>query len=155
MTIAPDDIPALLEALRQGTEHLTNMAKGLEFPWRAEPKTPRRLHNMYARNLITCCVSKFSELSLEILEAVERSNLLVYALLRPGLVSSKPRRPFGTTSPRSTSRHSELFAPHFSGKKGNSFRISSSVGCRPYSQISNASAYLAALPLAGPYRLIN
>ena len=39
---------------------------------------------------------------------------------------------------------------HFS-KKGNSLRISASVGCRPYSQISNASAYLTLAARSAPY----
>lgn len=88
MTIDPADIPRLLEVLRQGTEHLTKMAKGLESPWTSEPQDPRRLHNMYARNLITCYVSKFSDLSHGILEGVERSNFLVYALCGRALIET-------------------------------------------------------------------
>lgn len=88
MTISPGDIPGLIEALRQGAAHLTAMAKGLEFPWDQTIEDPRRLHNMYARNLITCYVSKFSDLSHGILEAVECSNFLVYALCARALIET-------------------------------------------------------------------
>lgn len=88
MTINPDDIGALLEVLRQGAERLTKMARRLEFPWTDELEDPRRLHSMYARNLITCYVSKFSDLSNGILEAVERSNFLVYALCGRALIET-------------------------------------------------------------------
>jgi len=88
MTIHPTDIPRLLEVLRQGTYHLTEMAKALEFPWTSESLDPRHLHNMYVRNLITCYVSKFSDLSNGILEGVERSNFLVYALCGRALIET-------------------------------------------------------------------
>ncbi|QKK01303.1 MAG: hypothetical protein HND55_00770 [Pseudomonadota bacterium] len=88
MTTDSHDIPSLLEMLREGTEHLTNMAKKLEFPWEGETQDPRRLHNVYARNLITCYVSKFSDLSNGILEAVEGSNFLTYALCGRSLIET-------------------------------------------------------------------
>src|SRR5262245_20215421 len=40
-------------------------------------------------------------------------------------------------------------------QNGNSFLISSTVGLRPYSQISNASAYFTALPFSSPYHCAN
>jgi hypothetical protein len=43
---------------------------------------------------------------------------------------------------------------HFEAKNGNSFRSSSFVGCRPYSQTSNASAAVMLFP-ASPYQAIN
>lgn len=41
------------------------------------------------------------------------------------------------------------------GKNGKSCRISASVGLRPYSQISNASAYFTSRPRSGPYQRIS
>ena len=72
-------IPELIEILRKGTEHLVNMAKGLEFPWNPTLDDPRKLHNMYARNLITSYVSKFADLSNGVVLAIEQQNFLMYA----------------------------------------------------------------------------
>jgi hypothetical protein len=88
---SPNDVPALLELLREGNQHLVNMTKSLDFPW--DPTTvpdgnPRRLHNMYARSLITCYVSKVADLSDGILDAVERSHFLVYALCGRALIET-------------------------------------------------------------------
>lgn len=53
----------LLTTIRKGTEYLEAMASKLEFPWNPETASddPRKLHNMYARNLITSYVSRFAE----------------------------------------------------------------------------------------------
>jgi hypothetical protein len=76
------DIPSLLDILRRGTDHLTAMAKGMDFPLDVDPaiRDPVKLHNMYARSLICCYISKFADLSAGILHAVDNSNFLVYAL---------------------------------------------------------------------------
>jgi hypothetical protein len=88
MTVTPDDIPALTAQFRQGTAHLTNMAKGMEFPFDMTVQDPRRIHNMYVRNLVTCYFSKFSELSTSILDAIEQSNFLIYALCGRALIGT-------------------------------------------------------------------
>lgn len=71
---------------RQGTSHLIKMAENLNFPWDPDQDDPRKLHNNYARNLITCYVSKFSELSDAILYSIDKENYLVYALASRALI---------------------------------------------------------------------
>jgi hypothetical protein len=88
MPIEPTDIPALLKMLRDGTAHLTAMAKSMEVPWDPTIADPKRLHNMYARNLICAYVSKFSDLSMSILHAVEHDDFLTYALCGRALLES-------------------------------------------------------------------
>jgi len=72
-------IQELLEALRQGTVHVTKMAEKLDFPWSPKGADLRKLHNVYVRNLITSYVSKFAQLSEAILYAVDNSRYLIYA----------------------------------------------------------------------------
>ena len=68
----------LIELLRQGNQHLANMAEGFDIAWDPAPqKDPRRVHNMYVRNLVTSYVSRFSELSNGVLAALERGDFLV------------------------------------------------------------------------------
>ncbi len=81
-------IPELINTLRKGTEHLVNMAKGLEFPWNPTLDDPRKLHNMYVRNLITAYVSKFADLSNGILLAIDQQNFLMYALCGRALIET-------------------------------------------------------------------
>lgn len=88
MSIKPDDVPALLDILRTATAHVTKMAERLEFPWDASIDDPRRLHNMYARNLITCYASKVSDLSSAMLMAIDNSNFLAYALCGRALIET-------------------------------------------------------------------
>jgi hypothetical protein len=88
MPVEPTDIPALLNMLRAGTAHLTAMAKSMEFPWDPTIADPRRLHNMYARNLICAYASKFSDLSTSILHAVEHDHFFTYALCGRALIES-------------------------------------------------------------------
>ena len=88
MTNDPNDIPALIQTLRRGNKHVVNMAKNLAIPWDPEQKDMRNLHNMYARNLVTCYVSKFSNLTEGLLNAVEQDNYLVYALCGRSLLEN-------------------------------------------------------------------
>lgn len=81
-------VPALIEMLRNGTGHLVSMAKGLEFPWNPTLDDPRKLHNMYVRNLVTSYVSKFADLSNGILLAIEQQNFLMYALCGRALIET-------------------------------------------------------------------
>jgi hypothetical protein len=64
------------------------MAEGLNYPWNPEQTDPRRLHNNYVRNLVTCYVSKFSDLSDSILYSIEKKNYLTYALAGRSLIES-------------------------------------------------------------------
>lgn len=84
----PKPIPELIDMLRNGTEHLVNMANGLEFPWNPDLDDPRKLHNMYVRNLITSYVSKFADLSNGILNAIQKQNFLLYALCGRALIET-------------------------------------------------------------------
>jgi hypothetical protein len=81
-------IPKLLVAFRKGTEHLRAMAQKLECPWKPDESDPRMLHNNYARNLVTCYVSKFSDLSDGLLVALKRKNYLVYALTGRAMIEN-------------------------------------------------------------------
>lgn len=76
----------LIELLRQGTKHLSSMADKLDFPWSVDCDDPRKLHNIYARNLITCYVSKYAQLSETILSSIEKQNFLSYALAGRSLI---------------------------------------------------------------------
>lgn len=76
----------LIEILRQGTKNLSSMAENLDFPWATENEDPRKLHNIYARNLVTCYVSKFAQLSETILTSRESQNYLSYALAGRSLI---------------------------------------------------------------------
>jgi len=77
-----------VDIFRQGTFHLTKMAENMNFPWDPEQDDPRKLHNNYVRNLITCYVSKFSDLSDAILFSIEKENYLVYALAGRSLIET-------------------------------------------------------------------
>lgn len=75
-----------VDIFRQGTTHLRNMAENLDCPWNPDQDGARKLHNNYAKNLITCYVSKFSDLSDAILHSIEKENYLVYALAGRALI---------------------------------------------------------------------
>lgn len=64
------------------------MAQQFEFPWNPEESDPRAQHNNYARNLITCYVSKFSDLSDGLLNAIDKENYLGYALCGRSLIEN-------------------------------------------------------------------
>jgi hypothetical protein len=81
-------IPDLIAAFRKGTEHLVAMAKQVEYPWSPEGKDPRVIHNNYARNLVTCYVSKFADLSDGLLDAIAKKNYLSYALNGRALIEN-------------------------------------------------------------------
>lgn len=81
-------ITELVDDFRQATSHLIKMAENLNFPWDPNQDDPRKLHNNYARNLITCYVSKFSDLSDAILFSIEKENYLVYALAGRALIET-------------------------------------------------------------------
>ncbi len=83
-----ESIPELTNTLRKSTKHLVNMAKTLEFPWRPSIEDPRKLHNMYARNLISSYVSKYSDLSNGVLTGIKQNNYLLYALSGRALIET-------------------------------------------------------------------
>lgn len=62
--------------------------EGPEFPWNPTLDDPRKLHNMYARNLITSYVSKFADLSNGLIIAIEKQNFLIYALCGRALLET-------------------------------------------------------------------
>lgn len=79
----------LIDQLRQGSRHLANMAEGLNIAWDPKPQEdPRRVHNMYVRNLVTSYVSRFSELCNGVVAALERGDFLVYALCGRALIET-------------------------------------------------------------------
>jgi hypothetical protein len=88
MTANQPSIHELIDMLGKGTQHLVKMAEGLEFPWNPNLEDLRKLHNMYARNLITSYVSRFADLSNGIILAIERSNFLTYALCGRALIET-------------------------------------------------------------------
>ena len=81
-------ISELIKIFSQGTFHLKKMAESLDFSWEPNQDDPRKLHNNYIRNLITCYVSKFSDLSDAILYSIEKENYLVYALAGRSLIET-------------------------------------------------------------------
>lgn len=64
------------------------MARALETAWDPIQDDPRRIHNMYVRNLVTSYVSRFSELCNGVLAGVERGDYLVYALCGRALIET-------------------------------------------------------------------
>ena len=78
----------LMALLRGGTDHLINMAKGMEIAWDPAPGDPRRVHNMYVRNLVTSYVSRFSELSNGVLIGLDNRDYLIYALCGRSLIET-------------------------------------------------------------------
>jgi len=64
------------------------MVDKYDVAWDPTLTDPHRLHNSYTRNLISCYVSKFVDLSLALLSAVETSNYLVYALCGRALLET-------------------------------------------------------------------
>jgi len=82
------DIPALLEMLGAGAARLTAMAKSLDFAWDPAIADERKLHNMYARNLIGAYASKFADLSTSIIRAVEHRDFLTYAVCGRALLEA-------------------------------------------------------------------
>lgn len=82
----PLTVEQYLELFEQGTKHLLAMAASLEVCWTPNESNPRRLHNLYARNLITCYVAKFAELSASIIDAAEKHEYLTYALCGRSLI---------------------------------------------------------------------
>ena len=73
-------IPELIVTFSEVTNNLRSMAQQLDYPWKPDEGDPRVLHNSYARSLFTCYVSKFSDLSDGLLDAIKKQNYLVYAL---------------------------------------------------------------------------
>lgn len=78
----------LLIILREGNSCLAAMADKFDAAWDPALTDLRRLHNSYARNLISCYVSKFTDLSVALLSAVETSNYLAYALCGRALLET-------------------------------------------------------------------
>lgn len=115
--------------VRQGTDHLVAMAKQLQFPWTPSADDPRKLHNMYVRNLITSYVSKFADLSSGVLHAIDQHNFLTYALCGRGLIETtailryyciaeyKPLLDKGNLSPTDMKRLLEIDDRHLRGGK--------------------------------------
>jgi len=64
------------------------MAEKLDFPWSPTLDDPRKLHNVYAQNLITCYVSKFAQLSETALDSAENKRYLIYALAGRSLIET-------------------------------------------------------------------
>ncbi len=122
-------IPELMTILRKGTEHLRSMAQKLEFPWNPNEGDLRALHNNYARNLITCYVSRFSDLSEGLLDAIEKQNYLVYALNARALIENvatlryyvqhqyKPIFDSGSFTPEDMRRLIEIDDRHLRGSR--------------------------------------
>jgi hypothetical protein len=88
MTLGPDDVEGMLDILRDSSERLTAMARGMDVPWDPEISDARRLHNMYARNLVTVYVCKVSELSSAILHSVSADQFLTYALCGRSMIET-------------------------------------------------------------------
>jgi hypothetical protein len=77
-----------MSVFRKGNEHLEAMVAGMDVCWDPNEPDPRRLHNLYVRNLITCYVAKFSELGRSIEDAIENRRYLTYALCGRSLIEN-------------------------------------------------------------------
>lgn len=77
-----------LELFEHGAQHLSSMAEKLTACWSPNESDPRKLHNIYVLNLVTCCVAKFAELSRSMIDAVEKQDFLTYALFGHSLMEN-------------------------------------------------------------------
>ena len=64
------------------------MAKEMEIAWDPASGDPRRVHNMYVRNLVTSYVNRFSELSNGVLIGLDNRDYLIYALCGRSLIET-------------------------------------------------------------------
>lgn len=78
----------LIDSFREGSMHLRRMAEKLDFPWSPILNDHRKLHNVYARSLITCYVAKFAQLTEAICESIDNDRYLIYALAGRSLIES-------------------------------------------------------------------
>jgi hypothetical protein len=76
----------LTKQFRDGAQSLSRMADQLDYPWTPALDNPRRLHNVYARSLITCYVSKVAQLSEVVVSSAETGHYLIYALAGRSLI---------------------------------------------------------------------
>lgn len=81
-------VPELMDLLRQSSINLVKMSEQLDYPWNPEEKDKRRLHNMYVRSIVTCYVSKVAQLSAAIVDSVDDSRFLIYAMAGRSLIES-------------------------------------------------------------------
>jgi hypothetical protein len=71
----------------QGTQRMESMASQVNFPVTFERKeSPQQLHDMYARNLFACYVSKYAQLSTALIESVDKEQFLIYGLTGRSLI---------------------------------------------------------------------
>ena len=84
----PPSTADLVALLQRGTAGLINMAKGMEIAWDPASGDPRRVHNMYVRNLVTSYVNRFSELSNGVLIGLDNRDYLIYALCGRSLIET-------------------------------------------------------------------
>jgi hypothetical protein len=84
----PRNIDEWIALFRNGTAHLNALAAKTQICWYPDETNPRRLHNLYARNLFTCYVAKLSDLCSSILTAIDQDNYLTYALCGRALIEN-------------------------------------------------------------------
>ncbi len=78
----------MLEQLKLGTRHLSEMAKQLDIRWEPDESDVRKLHNGYVKNLVCCYVSKFVDLSRSLLDGLGRCDYLTYALCGRAMIEA-------------------------------------------------------------------
>jgi hypothetical protein len=81
-------INELMSAFKQGAIHLGRMAEKIDYPWAPDETDYRKLHNVYARNLISSYTSKFAQLTEALLDALEHERYLIYALSGRSLIEA-------------------------------------------------------------------
>lgn len=71
----------------QGTKHMVSMADQVRFPVTfGRKESPQHLHDMYARNLFACYVSKYAQLSTTLIDSVDKQHFLIYGLTGRSLI---------------------------------------------------------------------
>ncbi len=81
-------ISEIIELLNQSTSSLKKMREKMEYYWDPKEENPLRLHNMYARSLISAYVSKYEQLCRVIINCQNDEQFLLYALSGRSLIES-------------------------------------------------------------------
>lgn len=82
-------LPEMLEIVRKGAQHMSAMVDNMDYPWPPSEQDitdPRRIHNVYARCLISAYASKFAQLSEVMLQSIDNQQFLAYGLSGRSLI---------------------------------------------------------------------
>jgi hypothetical protein len=82
------NIEDYLEDLKSDADKAAEFSDALAVPFKPKEPDLRIRHDMYVSNLLTCYMSKFSDLSTALINAVENENFLCYALCGRSIIEN-------------------------------------------------------------------